>query len=421
MTPHRSVSHGYQLAELGLIPAEWSICSIGELFGFLRTASNSRADLDNTGDIAYVHYGDIHTRFNHFIDFTCDDVPRLSAEIRVTATLLSNGDLIVADASEDEAGVGKSVEIRNLGSTRAVSGLHTLLLRPKGQRISEGYRGYLLEQASVKEQLRCLATGLKVFGISKGVLKSVLVSLPPLSEQSAITEALSDMDDLLGMLEALIAKKRAITQAAMQQLLTGKIRLPGFEGEWKSNRLGDQFSIRVASSKAQFIDEGGKYLVVDMGAITADGKLVSTKRTDYDYDFLTEGELVMPKDDIGGGNIIGKVGYIDTDGLYVLGDHVYALSATCGCPKFFSYVINYHETNSALRKKVGGSAQLGLARKDVEDQVVPVPDIEEQEDIARVLSDMDAEIATLKRRRDKVRAVKQGMMEQLLNGRVRLV
>ncbi len=222
-----------------MIPCDWNVFSIGELFDYLSTANNSRADLDNTGVTAYVHYGDIHTRFHHFIDFSRDNLPYLSACEQVTATRLRDGDLIVADASEDEDGVGKSVEIRNLGDTEAVSGLHTLLLRSKDQRMHDGYRGYLLEKAPAKIQLRRLATGLKVFGISKRALRNVRVPLPSPAEQRAIAEALSDVDGSLAALEALIARKRAIKQAAMQQLLTGKTRLPGFSGEWETKRLGE--------------------------------------------------------------------------------------------------------------------------------------------------------------------------------------
>ena len=228
---------GYKRTEVGVIPEDWSMFSIGELFDYLRTASNSRADLGDAGVVAYLHYGDIHTRFHHFIDFSRDNVPRLLAGKSVTATRLRDGDLIVADASEDEAGVGKSVEVRNLGATEAVSGLHTFLLRSKNRRVHDGYRGYLLEKEEVKGQLRRLATGLKVFGISKQALRDVRIPLPPLSEQRAIAEALSDVDGLLAALEALIAKKRAIKQAAMQQLLTGKSRLPGFSGAWETKRL----------------------------------------------------------------------------------------------------------------------------------------------------------------------------------------
>ena len=125
----------------------------------------------------------------------------------VTATRLRDGDLVVADASEDEIGVGKSAEIRNLGTAEAVSGLHTFLLRAKDTRVQDGFRGFLLDNGPVREQLRRLATGLKVFGISKQSIRDVRVFLPPVPEQRAIADALSDVDGLLTELEALISKK----------------------------------------------------------------------------------------------------------------------------------------------------------------------------------------------------------------------
>ena len=129
----------------------------------------------------------------------------------------------------------------------------------------------------------------------------------------------------------------------------------------------------------------------------------------------------MPKDDIGGGKIIGKVGYVDANGLYVLGDHVYRLSARDGDSRFLAYMINSHRINSELRRKVIGSAQLGLGRRSVEEQEVIVPQPAEQTAIADVLSDMDAELAALEALRDKTRDLKQAMMQELLTGKTRLV
>jgi len=146
-----------------------------------------------------------------------------------------------------------------------------------------------------------------------------------------------------------------------------------------------------------------------------------SKPTNYSGDFLNTGDLVMPKDDIGGGNIIGRVGYIDANDTYVLGDHVYRLSANIGDSLFLSYVINSHRINSDLRKKVIGSAQLGLGRKSVIEQEVEFPPLLEQTAIAAILSDMDTEIASLEQKRDKTRLMKQGMMQELLTGRIRLV
>lgn len=227
-------------SEVPVTPVGWTDLSVDDLFTCGRTATNSRADLGETGSVAYVHYGDIHTVLhNHFVDFIRDRMPYLLSDRHLTATRLRDGDVIIADASEDEAGVGKSVEVRNLGSTFAIGGLHTVLLRPKDDRIEVGYRAYLLEKPQVKSQLRRLATGLKVFGLSKRALLSILIPVPPRPEQRAIADALSDVDGLLVALEKLITKKRAIKLAVMQQLLTGKTRLAGFIGKWERTRLGN--------------------------------------------------------------------------------------------------------------------------------------------------------------------------------------
>ena len=395
---------GYKQTTVGVIPNDWSVFSIGELFDYLHTASNSRADLGHTGTVLYVHYGDIHTRFHHFIDFFRDEVPHLLANKSVTATRLRDGDLIVADASEDEAGVGKSVEVRNLGATEAVSGLHTLLLRAKNKKTRDGYRGYLLEKAPVKMQLRRLATGLKVFGISKRALRDVCIPLPPIREQRAIAEALSDVDELLRSLDALIAKKQAIKQAAMQQLLTGKTRLPGFSGAWERKRLGEVASIR----KGQLITESS----IKSGTVPV---VAGGKQPAYFHNCA---------------NRIGKTITVSASGAYAgyvaYWDRPIFASDCSTISDAPDYSIKYIFYQMLLRQEQIYRAQTGGAQphvhgKDLAPLVIAIPPIREQHAIAAILSDMDAEIAALERRRDKTRAIKQGMMQQLLTGRIRLI
>jgi type I restriction enzyme S subunit len=160
---------------------------------------------------------------------------------------------------------------------------------------------------------------------------------------------------------------------------------------------------------------------VDMGSVSTGGQLIVSKQTNFSDDFVKVGDLVMPKDDIGGGNIIGKVGYIDADKTYVLGDHVYCLRSKEGDPRYLAYVINSYPINRSLRKKVIGSAQLGLGRRSVSEQEIPFPEPEEQTAIADVLTDMDAELRALELRREKTRDLKQAMMQELLTGKTRLV
>ena len=417
---------GYKRTEVGVIPTDWSVSSIGDLFEYLRTASNSRADLGETGAIAYVHYGDIHTRFRHSIDFSRDNVPCLLTGKSVTATRLRDGDLIVADASEDEAGVGKSVEVRNLGEIEAVSGLHTFLLRAKDRRVHTGYRGYLLEKEPVKGQLLRLATGLKVFGISKRALRDVLIPLPTPVEQRAIAEALSDVDGLIQSLDALIAKKRAIKQAAMQQLLTGKVRLPGFSGAWERRRLGDiGFFAKGRGIKRDDVSDEGVPCI-------RYGELY-TRYKDYVFNPIARVPLTVALESLpiktgdllfaGSGETSEEIGrcaaYLGEEQVYVGGD-VVVLTPLSQNSLYLGYLMNHPAVAMQKARMAQGDAVVHINSRNLAQVQIDLPSVKEQSAIAAILSDMDAEITALERRRDKTRAVKQGMMQQLLTGRIRL-
>lgn len=249
--------------------------------------------------------------------------------------------------------------------------------------------------------------------------KLTYIPAPPKLEQLAISQALSDSDSLIASLERLIAKKQAIKQGMMQQLLTGRTRLPGFVKEWRTEPIGDLCALRSGTPKSR--THGGRYWVVDMGSLTRDAEFVVTRKTNDSSDLLRAGELVMPKDDIGGGNIIGRTGLIEQAGTYVLADHVYALTPRSVDSAFLNYAINGHGVNASLRAQATGSAQLGLSRRSVLSQEVFLPsDVDEQRAIAGALTDLGREIAQMRARLVKARAIKTGMMQQLLTGRVRL-
>jgi restriction endonuclease S subunit len=287
----------------------------------------------------------------------------------------------------------------------------TQLLTVKGDNSTRFY-AYSLEHKGV------LATG---YNRHFKFLKERSFACPSLPEQRAIATALSDVDELLSGLDRLIAKKRNIKKAVMQELLTGKTRLPGFHGEWEAKTLRKVFEIAAGKSKSAHVADDGDFVICDMGSVSTDGRMIKTKRTNYRGDLLLKGDLVMPKDDIGGGKIIGKVAYVDRPDAYVLGDHVYRLRALEGDPMFMAYLINSPAISSAFRKKAAGSAQLGLSRRSVEDQEIPFPHPDEQAAIAEVLTDMDEELSLLEKRREKTRNIKQAMMQELLTGKTRLV
>ena len=204
---------------------EWRIRTVGELFEFLNTANNPRSDLTDKGTVKYIHYGDIHTRWTSFLDCATETLPLICEDKVRNTPFLEDGDLVMVDASEDYEGTGVSVEVRNASGRRVVAGLHTLLLRGDRQLLADGFKGYLQYIPSVKGSLREIATGVSVYGISRGNIKNICISLPGLDEQRAIAAVLSDMDAEIAALERRRDKTRALKQGMMQELLTGRIRL----------------------------------------------------------------------------------------------------------------------------------------------------------------------------------------------------
>lgn len=131
----------------------------------------------------------------------------------------------MADASEDYAGIGKCVEVKNVRDREIVAGLHTFLLRGNKDLLSNGFKGYLQFIPTVKTALIRFATGISVYGVTKNNVRSIEIQLPKPNEQTAIAAVLTDMDAEIASLEARRDKTRALKQGMMQELLTGRIRL----------------------------------------------------------------------------------------------------------------------------------------------------------------------------------------------------
>jgi len=203
-----ALQNRYQKTDIGVIPSDWKLISYGKAFKFLTSATYSRAQLTESGEIKYIHYGDIHTKCNHILDFEKIELPAISRELLKNYPLVKEGDVIVTDASEDYEGVGKSVEVKNVRNLKIISGLHTFLLRDKNNHIAKGFKAYIHLNRLVKKQMDTLATGIKVYGISRTNLKLIKIPLPSTkSEQAAIAKTLNDADELIVHLEKLIAKK----------------------------------------------------------------------------------------------------------------------------------------------------------------------------------------------------------------------
>lgn len=204
---------------------EWERKQLRELFTSLSTASNSRADLSSEGSVGYIHYGDIHTKWQGELNCSKFQLPKIEEEKIMNLNNLIDGDIVMADASEDYDGLCAMVVLTNIGSQKIVAGLHTFLLRSKTHNISIEYKKYLNYLPGFKEQVIKKSTGVTVYSISKTNLLSIEIPLPPLPEQTAIAEVLTALDEELTALEQQLAKYRLLKQGLMQELLSGKTRL----------------------------------------------------------------------------------------------------------------------------------------------------------------------------------------------------
>ena len=285
----------------------------------------------------------------------------------------------------------------------------------------------------IKEKLNDLASGSTFKEITKGTLLNIEIPLPPLSEQRAIAEVLSDVDGLLNALEALIAKKRAIKQATMQQLLTGKTRLPGFSGAWKMKRLGEMGNcLRGVSydptTDLSNYDKDSTVRLLRANNIQ-EAVVILTDVQHVEARKVSEFQIMQPDDILvcmanGSKELVGKAGL-----FRVKDGYTYTFGAFMGCfrveptiaePNFVFDIFQTHGFRNFINIILAGSSINNLKPSDIESAEFQVPDRDEQRTIASVLSNMNAEIAALEQRRDKTRAIKQGMMQQLLTGRVRL-
>jgi type I restriction enzyme, S subunit len=270
-------------------------------------------------------------------------------------------------------------------------------------------------------------------------IQALRVPLPPTkTEQDAIAEALSDADALIHSLEQLLAKKRQLRQGAMQDLLTGKKRLPGFSTEWPVGRLGDLFTIGggLTASRDQLSSEG--YCYLHYGDIHTSTKSVVDVRSEYQdipkldiplsdvspVSLLADGDVVFVDASEDAEGTSRHVVIINPDGIpFIAGLHTIVAKSTTDRldHQYRRYCFDTARVKAQFRFFAVGTKVSGISKANIARVTLPVPSVPEQGAIAAILSDIDAGIAALEAKLAKVRNIKHGMMKELLTGSIRLV
>ena len=411
------VKPGYKQTEIGVIPHNWTIKYLSD-FGRVQsggTPSTSSPDYWD-GDIPWCTPSDITRAPTKYIN---------STERTITEAGLNNSSAIVMPAGSillcTRATIGE-LKINSIPMATN-QGFKNIAIGDNG---NAEFFYYLLQ--TKKNSMLELAIGSTFLEISKTALCKIPLQIPTRDEQNRIAEALSTIDELITILEKQISKKAVTKQGAMQELLTGKKRLPGFSGEWTAHRLSDLGAFIKGSGISRAESNTGRIPAVRYGELYTThqnyvthfvshiSKEVATKAKQVykgDILFAASGET---KEEIGKCAAI-----IDDNIVYAGGDILILRPHEPHNPVFMGTLLNTAEVCRQRAEKGQGDAVVHIHADSLGSIKIKIPEIKEQDAIAEILLGMDKEIEMLEMKLEKYRQLKQGMMQQLLTGKIRLV
>jgi type I restriction enzyme, S subunit len=390
------IKAGYKRTAVGIIPEEWDVRMCTDLSDRITVGIVIRPKQ------YYVNHG----------------VPAFrSANIRESG--ITDNDLVfISEKSnallkKSQAKAGDVLTVRTgYPGTSAVARPHhagancidILITSPSRTKLDSDYLAIWVNSAFGKEQVLRNQGGNAQQHFNVSDMRNLLIALPTLPEQQAIAQTLSDVDALIAALDRLIAKKRDIKQATMQQLLTGKTRLPGFNGKWEVKQLGDVVQIK----KGQLITSS----TLKQGDIPV---IAGGKQPAYYHASANRFGRTITISASG-----ASAGYVALYNYPIFASDCSTISESESYSLDFIYYQLLSMQQTIYKSQTGG-AQPHIHAKDLTPLTALVPSMPEQVAIAAVLSDMDAELFALEARRDKTRALKQGMMQELLTGKTRLI
>jgi len=384
----------------------------------------------NSGSVKNIHYGDIHTKFAGLFDITKESVPYINA----TETLPPDdspdycleGDLIFADASEDTADVGKSIEVVHLGAERLLAGQHTILARQRDDKLVVGFGGHLFGSARIRSQIRHEAQGTKVYGISATRLANIEIAFPDdKREQQKIADCLTSLDELIGAQTRKVVALKAHKQGLMQQLFPRagetqpRVRFPEFQdaGEWVEQKLDDIFHFQ----------DGFSFKSTDFVKTKVDAIQV-VRITDINNKNLNEDKVYIPDAFLQANNL--KKYFVQD------GDLLLSLTGAAGFNFFFwdggPAVINQRTSKVTPKKKLssamarlleplvhakinvhGEGQNNNLSKEFLSNVALLIPEPDEQERIADDLTVVDDMIAVQTQKLGALKTHKKALMQQL--------
>ena len=406
-----------------MIPKDWDVVVLGEYSEISRGGSPRPIQdylTSSCHGINWIKIGDVSKSSKYIFSAAEKIIPEGVSKSRT----VFSGDLILSNSMS----FGRPYILKIDGC------IHDgwLVIQNYQSAFDKEYLYYSLGSEFTIQQYISMAAGSSVQNLNKDKVSAVIIAKPPIQEQVAIAEALSNIDSLIFSLQKLIEKKKAIKRGTVQELLTGKKRLPGFNEEWEELNFAESAKLKArigwqGLTTSEYLQSGYAYLIT--GTDFHNGRIkwntchfVDEKRYKQDVNIqIKKHDILLTKD-----GTIGKVAYIsDIPKPATLNSGVFVIRPAkekTFDPNFVYHILNSFIFDNFLAKLSAGSTINHLYQKDFVDFKFKAPaELVEQQAIAQVLSDMDSEIEKLEKKLAKYQQIKQGMMQELLTGRIRLV
>ncbi len=416
-----NIPQGYKQTELGIIPEDWEVKQIRDGLTLLTDFDANGSFADMAANVqTYIGGG-----YAWYVRATDLEQQTPLSEVKyvdessyrfLKKSSLYGGEVLLAKRGD----IGKVYlfEAKTMHATLAPN----LYLLKLNQEIDSTYLYYYLKSTNGQKALKDINASTSLGALYKEDVKNLYILYPSPVEQRAIAAALSDIDRLIEALDKKIAKKRLIKQGAMQQLLTGKKRLPGFTDPWVEKRLGEiGVWVKGQSLSKNDIIPNGKNICIHYGELFSYGEVITlpVSRTNCQPTTISLGnEILFPDSDVTPDGL-GRCSALLIKGV-IIGSGINVLRhKPLYDTSFVSYSININR--SKIIDRVTGTTVKHINSKELSEIMINIPkNKEEQTAIATILTDMDKEIADLEAKRDKYRLLKSGMMQKLLTGQIRL-
>ena len=405
------VKASYKQTEIGLIPEDWEVKKIGETCNELIQGINTAIDKPeySVDGIPILKANDV---IDGKIDLNnCDYITIKSFSKYNERFYIKKGDFLLSNIGA-RLGTGSIYKF----DTPSTYAWNVMRISVNQNYLNQNYFAHFVNSPFFNNIILSNQSGSGMGFVPKSTLINFPVIIPPLPEQTAIAEALSDADAWIESLEQLIAKKRLLKQGAMQTLLTPPSHAEPDEA-WEVKKLGEVCEFKNGAAHENVVDENGEYIIVNSKFISQEGNVRK-----YSNAFLCplyKDEIVMVMSDIPNGKALAKCYIIEENNKYTLNQRICAFYPKQNFDSMFLYYkINRNEYFLSFDS---GSGQTNLRKDEVLNCPIDFPNYQEQTRIATILSDMDAELEALEAQLQKAKQMKQGMMQELLTGRTRLV